>query len=323
MEPTYLLIIKLFHKLTQYVYELISKLIHKLTQYIPELDRFIKKLEYIRGLYRYPNKMLGRHFTINPINNNIDVLVFAAHFDDDVLGLCSTLYRHSLNGDNIKVVFVTNGTAGAGESWYRKIKKSKKRANLRFKEAVQALSQINISKENIYCLGFPDAGTQRYLKEMLIDISMLFQKFNPRRVYVHCIEGGHIDHDITSFVVKTICNKIGFTNVFEWTEYNPSQPIGTKNIKFLPTQSDRFDEIIIDISEEERILKRQMLAFHKSQGVEKYFLQGEAIRQANIFKSEMELYEHCQLSKRRLLPIVKEFIVKDGEIQIHQVNLDN
>ena len=39
---------------------------------------------------------------------------------------------------------------------------------------------------------------------------MLLQKLSPSRVYVHCIEGGHIDHDMTSFVVKNICNKIGY-----------------------------------------------------------------------------------------------------------------
>ena len=80
--------------------------------------------------------------------------------------------------------------------------------------------------------------------------------------------------------------------MFEWAEYNPSQPIGTQNIKFLPAQSNRLEEIRIDITEKERILKRKMLAFHQSQDVEKYFMQGEAIRQADIFKTEVELYEH-------------------------------
>lgn len=270
-------------------------------------DRFIKKIEYIRGLYRYPNKMLGRNFKIDPVNNT-DILVFAAHPDDDVLGLCSTLYRHSLKGEKIKVVFVTNGTAGDGESWHRKINQSENKANVRYQEAVQALSQINISKENIYCLGFPDAGTQRYLKEIFIDISVILQKFNPRRVYVHCIEGGHIDHDMTSFVVKTTCTKLSYTNVFEYAEYNPSQPLGTQNIKFLTSQTNTLEDIVINISEEERILKRKMLAFHQSQDVEKYFMQGEAIRRAEILNSEIELYEHCQLSKENLLTIVKKIL---------------
>ncbi|MBY0124250.1 PIG-L deacetylase family protein [Bacillus sp. S/N-304-OC-R1] len=300
---------KFIKKLKQFIGDrLISKSINKVRQYIPSFDRIIKKLEYKRELYRYPNKMIGRNVTINPINQKTDVLVFAAHPDDDILGLGVTLYRHSLNGDEIKVIFVTNGTAGAGESWYRKIDKSNKRATLRYREAIQALSQINISKENIYCLGFPDGGTQRYLDTMYIDISMLLQQLNPKRVYVHSIEGGHIDHDMTSFVVKSICNKIGYTNVFEYTEYNPSQPIGTQNIRFLNNPTNKLNEVIIDISEEERDLKKKMLAFHQSQGVEKYFLQGEAIRQADISKSELELYEHCQLSRRCLAPIINKFL---------------
>ena len=65
---------------------------------------------------------------IQPIHT--DVLVFAAHQDDDVLGLGATLYRHSLNGDRLKYVFATNGTAGGGESWYRKINKGGKKSRL-------------------------------------------------------------------------------------------------------------------------------------------------------------------------------------------------
>lgn len=278
----------------------------KCKKYIRRRDRLIKKVEQMRGLYRYPTNMIGRHLTIHPSDYQTDVLVFAAHPDDDVLGLCSTLYRHRLKGDHIKIVFVTNGTAGAGESWYCKINQSTKRASVRYQEAVQALAQINISEENIYCLGFPDAGTQRYVKHIAMDISMLLQQLNPQRVYVHCIEGGHIDHDMTSFVVKSVCYKIGYTNVFEWAEYNPLQPLGTQNIQFLPTPSNGVEEIKIDISEKERMLKRKMLAIHQSQDVEKHFTQGEAIRQADIFKSEIELYKHCQLPKRRVVPIVNE-----------------
>ena len=136
---------------------------------------------------------------------------------------------------------------------------------------------------------------------------MIIEKLNPGKVYVHSIEGGHIDHDMTSFVVKSVCNKRGYTNVFEYASYHPSQPLGTENIKFFSAPSNKSEEIIVDITEEERILKRKMLAYHQSQGVEKYFLQGEAIRKVVTNQSELELYEYCQLSKRCLTPIVKEF----------------
>ncbi|MBS4205801.1 PIG-L deacetylase family protein [Lederbergia citrea] len=270
-------------------------------------ENIIKMIEYIRGLYRYPYKMLGRKLPLNDHNNHTDVLVFAAHPDDDVLGLGTTLYRHSLNGENIKVIFVTNGTGRDGESWKLKVNESTKKSEIRYFEAAQALSLINIPKENIICLGYPDGGTQRYLKNISVDIHALIQRLNPGRIYVHCIEGGHGDHDMTSLVVKSVCNKIGFFNVFEWAEYNLEQPLGTLDIKFLPSLSTKFKEIKIDISEEERIIKRKMLASHHSQDVEQFFLQGEAIRQADMSELETEINEHYQLPKSRTLPIVKEF----------------
>ena len=284
-----------------------QKLFLRLIYHIHGREKVTKVIEYVRGLYRYPKKMLGRKFSHDYTDDRTDVLVFAAHPDDDILGLGTTLIRHSKNGDNIKVIFVTNGSGGIGESWNLSVGEAKRRSDVRYLEAVKALSLINIPEENITCLGYPDGGTQRYLKNMLVDFFMLIQEINPERIYVHCIEGGHCDHDMTSYVVKSICNKIGFNNVFEWTEYNSIQPIGTNHVKFLPSQSTSFQETIIDISADERILKRKMLAMHHSQDVEKFFLQGEAIRQANITQIENDLYEHCQLSKRKLIPLVTDF----------------
>lgn len=264
-------------------------------------------VEYCRGLYRYPHKMIGRELVICTSDEETDVLVLAAHPDDDVLGLCSTLYRHRMNGDRIKIVFVTNGTAGKGESWHLKTKHSRNKANVRYMEAVSALSQINIKEDTIFCLGFPDGGTQRYLQEISMDIMMLMEKLNPKRVYVHCIEGGHVDHDITSFIVKSICNKTGYVNLYEWAEYNPSQPIGTRNIQFFNPNKYSMEQSKVEITEQERVLKRKMLALHKSQDVEQYYMQGEAIRKADSTKLEEELYEYCELSKRRLTPLVAKY----------------
>jgi LmbE family N-acetylglucosaminyl deacetylase len=284
----------------------VTTLILILLQYIKGHEKLIKKIEYIRGLYRYPRKMVGRKFPINYIDNT-DVLVFAAHPDDDVLGLGTTLSRHSLKNDNIKVIFVTNGTGRDSESWNIKVSTAKRKSEIRYSEAVEALSLINVPKENIFCLGYPDGGTQRYLKNISMDILLLIQKLNPGRIYVHCIEGGHRDHDMTSFVVKSVCKIVGYSNVYEWTEYNPMQPLGTQDVNFMYTNSTELKEIKIDISEEERILKRRMLASHSSQDVEQFFLQGEAIRQADISKLDMELYEHNLPPKSRLSHLINEF----------------
>lgn len=283
----------------------ISKIIFYFRNRVRFFDKFIKIIEFQRGLYRYPNQMLGRKMNINL--DKTDVLVFAAHPDDDILGIGTVLYRHRLNDEKIKVVFVTNGTAGNGESWYRRKAKAKYRANLRYHEGSLALAQIGVPKKNIYCLGIPDGGTQRYMNQMAVDISVLINQLNPKRVYVHGIEGGHIDHDVTSFSVKSVCDKLGYTNVFEYTQYNPTQPIGAEKVMFLSSTIDNVGVEVIEISEVERKIKRKMLSFHKSQGVDKYYRQGETIRKANLKNSETELYRYCTISSRCLEPLVQDF----------------
>lgn len=285
---------------------LVKKILINIIEFSAKNEKRIKNVEYVRGLYRYPKKMLGRKLPTKNLNDKTDVLVFAAHPDDDVLGLGTTLYRHSLKNDSTRVVFVTNGSGRDGESWNIRFRESKRKTITRYQEALNALSLINIPDTNIYCLGYPDGGTQRYVKNMAADILKLIQELNPRRIYVHCIEGGHIDHDLTSFVVKSVCYSIGYSNIFEWTEYNPEQPLGAHKVKFLPTYINKSKTVTIEISEKERELKRQMLACHESQDVEQFYLQGEAIRKAKTSQVEKEVFEYCQIPETKLKTIINE-----------------
>lgn len=279
--------------------------------YTPGQDQLIKTIEKIRGLYK-PNKMIGRNLTFSPDNSSTDLLVFAAHADDDILGLGITLSRYSIK-ERIKIIFTTNGTAdwtGTRQSWNISKRKAKKRAENRYKEAAKALALIGIPEENIFCLGYPDSGTHRYLSSMFKDIQMILQKFNPEKVYVHSIEGGHNDHDMTSYVVKTCCQLNGFDDVHEWAQYNPwrPQPIGTADVQFLPSPfHEDFKGVQLNIADEERLLKKKMLAKHVSQNVIPYFMQGEATRKADLLHACDELFEFCRLPKPRLRRIIKNF----------------
>lgn len=299
----------------------------KLFTLVPWNEQLIKKVEFARGLYQYPYKMVGRNLPVDYNHSKkTDVLVFAAHADDDILGLGTTLYRHYKNGDNIKIVFTTNGSAdwsGVHQSWNIKAEESIKKSETRYQEAADALSLMHIPKEEIYCLGYPDGGTQRYVKNISDDILQLIQRLNPGKIYVHCIEGGHLDHDMTSLAVKFSCKKANYHHVFEWTEYNPKQPIGTKEIHFLANSTNTSQGTAIKISEEEREIKRRMLSCHSSQNVEQYFTQGEAIRLADLSHLELELFEYCQLPKSKLTSIVNNmnkslFHFKPGDV--YEVN---
>ena len=47
---------------------IISEFINKLRKDVVAFDKFIKGLEFKRGLYRYPNKMLGRQLGMDSTN---------------------------------------------------------------------------------------------------------------------------------------------------------------------------------------------------------------------------------------------------------------
>ena len=47
------------------------------------------------------------------------ILVLAAHPDDEVLGMGGTILKHSKNGDNVTIVYLTTGITSRRSSDYR------------------------------------------------------------------------------------------------------------------------------------------------------------------------------------------------------------
>lgn len=283
-------------------------------------QRTIKLKEYLKGLYRYPNKMIGRN--ISHINkNNTDVLVFAAHPDDELLGLSSLINKHFLKGEKIIVVYVTDGSGRDGESWKKERPISERNAKVRYQEGILGLSILKIPAKNILCLGFPDGGTHRYLKEMSKDVYMLIKRLSPKQIYVHCIEGGHNDHDLVSLVVKSVCNKLNFSNIFEWAEYNSLYPLGSKKIDFLPSLPFHSRNAVrnINLSEIELKNKRKMLSCHVSQKVDDVYSCNEIIRKADIRHLKDELIAYSQVSREEWFPMIEKFLsyMKLNHLQIH------
>lgn len=294
----------------------LKRVIFKLLRMIFGLQGFIKFKECAKGLYRYPQKMIGRVLPskFNPTN----VLVFAAHPDDEILGLSATLLRHKKNKEKVAVVYVTDGTGRNHKSWQKKRIVSELEAKVRYEEGVQALSLIGISRDNLFCLGIPDGGTQRYLKEIARDVHSLINKLKPSKIYTHCIECGHIDHDFTSFVVRSVCEKMGYSNVYEWAEYSPSYPLGIEKMEFeFGASNPQKDKV--HLSNYERNIKKKMLAIHKSQDVEQFYLQGEAIRKAKTSQLAKELFKHQQYKSKELMMLVNQFLKEMEEAKFYNL----
>lgn len=114
----------------------------------------------------------------------------------------------------------------------------------------------------------------------------MLEKHEPKTVYVHAIEGGHRDHDVTSFLVQHVSSCLGIGNVYEWAEYNRDFPLGH------PTSDASFvaDPYVADLpswrvssTEAEYNMKERMLEKYASEAhrIKEYPFRDEILRKAN------------------------------------------
>ncbi len=245
-------------------------------------DVLVRLYERSTGI-SHPSALIGRRNVPSTAQTPSAVLAIAAHPDDEVLGLGCTLYKHRACGDAVTVVFMTNGS---GPDWGAHKALQRTVAEARFHEACNALGIIGITPAHILNLGFPDRGLMRYIPEAVSDVTTLFEIYRPKLVYVHAIEGGHRDHDATSFIVQYASTLAGLSCVYEWAEYNRDAPMNG-NISeakfphdpyisdFTPSPTP-FDYTAADI-------RQAMLNEYVSQKylIERYPFTGEILRRAH------------------------------------------
>lgn len=92
------------------------------------------------------------------------VLVIVAHPDDEIIGSAGYIYNSVKNGAEVNVVILTNGDSNrwSAATTSRNILPQPEdfiaEGKTRMKESETALALVDVSKENIFYLGFPDRG---------------------------------------------------------------------------------------------------------------------------------------------------------------------
>jgi LmbE family N-acetylglucosaminyl deacetylase len=129
------------------------------------------------------------------------LLVFAAHPDDDVLGLGGQLGRVA---QAIDVVMVSDG-APASPDYYRSLGFATREvyARARHVEAAAALQLAGVPDGHLHELGIVDQTVAQHLNEVIASAIALIVRLAPDAVMTHAYEGGHPDHDATSCAVHT------------------------------------------------------------------------------------------------------------------------
>jgi len=126
---------------------------------------------------------------------NKQILIVAAHPDDEVLGCGGTIARHVKEGDSAHVLFLGDGVGSRGDS-------DSNLVNVRKKSAIKACE----------ALGAAIVGFEKFPDNMLDTVSLIDivrvvesakREINPQIIYTH--HGGdlNIDHRITCQAVLT------------------------------------------------------------------------------------------------------------------------
>ncbi|MEC8074331.1 MAG: PIG-L deacetylase family protein [Pseudomonadota bacterium] len=128
------------------------------------------------------------------------ILVVAAHPDDEILGCGGTIAKHVANGDNVDVIFLTNGVSARIQKKYN----LKKNINKRRNAAIKAAKIVGANTPHF--LNFSDNQLDKHpLLKIIKSVEKIIVKIKPEKVYTHFDNDLNIDHQIANKVVITIC----------------------------------------------------------------------------------------------------------------------
>jgi LmbE family N-acetylglucosaminyl deacetylase len=127
------------------------------------------------------------------------VLVFAAHPDDELLGLGGTVARHGAAGDEVTAVITAEGTAGnAAEG-----------GAPRLEEHARAAARI-LGVRDLRFLRLPDQRLDTLpLLEITERVEAVVREIAPEIVYTHHWGDLNRDHRIVSEAVQVACRPVG------------------------------------------------------------------------------------------------------------------
>ncbi|GMQ47866.1 PIG-L deacetylase family protein [Vibrio sp. 10N] len=133
------------------------------------------------------------------------VLVVAAHSDDEALGCAGTIAKHVDNGDDVFVVFMTDGVAARG---------SDDGSDERHEASEAALSVLGVQKA--FRFSFPDNQMDSVpLLSVTKQVEAVLAEVSPNILYTHFAGDLNVDHQITHKAVMTACRPQAWCSVKE------------------------------------------------------------------------------------------------------------
>ena len=188
------------------------------------------------------------------------VLAFVAHPDDESIG-CSALLQRATEA---VVVFAVDGAPPyyGFESTFRSLLNY---SETRFREASRALGLVpNCSLRRLPATNgtwFVDQHLFLSLPTAFRSLLQIVHEFSPDFLVSHAFEGGHIDHDACHVLARQTARVLGLRHL-EFPLYWRSEQ--GQDI-FQRFRESRHGEFALNLSPQELLVKRRMLAEYRTQ----------------------------------------------------------
>jgi LmbE family N-acetylglucosaminyl deacetylase len=135
----------------------------------------------------------------------MNVLIIAAHPDDEVLGCGGTIAKHVQNGDSVHVVILAEGVTSRD-----KVRQRENRAG-ELSQLEQAAHEAGwiLGVRSVELYDFPDNRMDAVdLLDVVKVIETIIDKYKPDMVYAHHAGDVNVDHRIVHQAVVTACRPL-------------------------------------------------------------------------------------------------------------------
>ncbi len=139
----------------------------------------------------------------------MNILVIAAHPDDEVLGCGATIAKHTSKGDEVHVLILGQGVMSRTTGTSKNKENDNKKELTLLKQQAQTAANI-LGVKALYLHDFPDNSFDSVpLLEIVKVIESYKQKIKPSIVYTHHFGDLNIDHRLTFEAAATAFRPIG------------------------------------------------------------------------------------------------------------------
>ena len=147
------------------------------------------------------------------------ILIIVAHPDDEILGMGGTILKHTKNGDDVTIAYLTTGITSRRSSNYNNSPSYKLSKNESIKIKKQILELQNDAKNSAKILGvkktiffdYPDNELDTVpLLKIIKTVEEVVSGIMPDRIYTSHFADLNVDHRTVFEAILTACRPTGF-----------------------------------------------------------------------------------------------------------------